>query len=311
MNSYVQALRLPFLTGSLMPVLAGGALAYWAEKTGDLLMLGLTLLGVGSLHLGANLINDYFDAQGSDPLNLKITPFSGGSRVIQNQQFSAGTIKIMALSFFGLAIAAGLTLIYLGRPLVAVLGLLGLLGGYYYSAQPLQLMSRGLGELDIFLVFGPLITWGTYYVMVGKLKTVAFMAGVPFGFLIAAVIWINQFPDFEADREVGKYHLVAQLGLAASRWVYAGLMLGPFIFLLILVEVYWLPDLLFAALLPLPLAVRAIRLLWRHYQTYEEIIPAQALTLMVPAAWYIIWETRSCGSACVRSPNRSRPCRCC
>ncbi|MFP3866768.1 MAG: 1,4-dihydroxy-2-naphthoate octaprenyltransferase [Desulfobacteraceae bacterium] len=279
MNVYLQALRLPFLTGSLMPVAAGGALAYWLEKTTNLPMLGLTLLGVGMLHLGANLINDYFDAQGSDPINLKLTPFSGGSRVIQNQQFSASTIKNMAWACFALAIASGLTLIYLGRPLVAVLGVLGLLGGYAYSAQPVQLMSRGMGELDIFLVFGPLITLGTYYVLVDKLTLVAFMAGIPFGFLIAAVIWINQFPDIEADREVGKNHLVAQLGLSASRWVYAGLMLGPFVFLPILVEVYGLPDLLFAALLPLPLAVRAIRVLCHHYHTYEKIIPAQALTI--------------------------------
>ncbi|MBW2134436.1 MAG: 1,4-dihydroxy-2-naphthoate octaprenyltransferase [Deltaproteobacteria bacterium] len=300
MNVYLQALRLPFLTGSLMPVLAGGALAYWAEKTGDLLMLGLTLLGVGTLHLGANLLNDYFDAQGSDPINLKLTPFSGGSRVIQNQQFSAGTIKNMALACFVLAVVAGLTLIYLGRPLVAVLGLLGLLGGYGYSARPVQLMSRGLGELDIFLVFGPLITWGTYYVMVGKLKVMAFMAGIPFGFLIAAVIWINQFPDFEADREVGKYHLVARLGLSTSRWVYAGLMLAPFFSLPLLVEVYRLPDLLFAALLPLPLAVRAIGLLCRHYHTYQEIIPAQSLTIQTHFLFGLTMTLALVYAACFR-----------
>lgn len=279
MNTYLQALRLPFLTGSLMPVMAGAALAYWSDQTLELLPFGLTFLGVGALHLGANLINDYFDAQGSDPINLCLTPFSGGSRVIQNQQLSAPAVRFMAYAFFALGIAAGLILIYRGRPLVAVLGLLGLLGGYCYSANPMQLMSRGLGELDIFFMFGPLITWGTYYVMVGKLKSMAFMAGIPFGFLIAAVIWINQFPDWEADREVGKYHLVVRLGLARSRWIYAGLMLGPFICLPLLVELWGLPDVVFAALLPLPLALRAIRLLFRHYHTYQEIIPAQALTI--------------------------------
>jgi 1,4-dihydroxy-2-naphthoate octaprenyltransferase len=279
MNIYLRALRLPFLTGSLMPVMAGAALALWAEKTWEPLPFVLTLLGVGGLHLGANLINDYFDAQGSDPINLRLTPFSGGSRVIQNQQLSADTVKLMAYAFFALGITAGLILIYLGRPLAALIGLLGLLGGYCYSANPMQLMSQGLGELNIFFMFGPLITWGTYYVLTGKLTILAFIAGIPFGFLIAAVIWINQFPDFEADREVGKYHMVARLGLDRSRWIYAGLMLGPFVCLPVFVEFYWFPDVLFAALLPLPLAVRAIRLLFRHYQTYQEIIPAQALTI--------------------------------
>lgn len=279
MNVYLQALRLPFLTGSLMPVAVGAALAFWAERSWDALSFGLTLLGVGALHLGGNLINDYFDAPGSDPINLQLTPFSGGSRVIQNQQMSATTVKLTAYFCFALGIAAGLGLIYLGRPLVGVLGLLGLLAGYCYSASPMQLMSRGLGELTIFFAFGPLITWGTYYVMTGKLKLLGFMAGIPFGFLIAAVIWVNQFPDYEADRAAHKYHLVARLGLAPSRWVYAGLMLAPFICLPVLVEVFWLPDVLFASLLPLPLAVRAVRVLCRHYHTYQEIIPAQALTI--------------------------------
>jgi 1,4-dihydroxy-2-naphthoate octaprenyltransferase len=276
---YLRALRLPFLTGSLFPVFAAAALAYFLEHTWNLRFLGLTILGVAALHLGANLLNDYYDAFGSDPLNLNFTPFSGGSRVIQNQELSPATVRIMAYLWLTLGVGCGFILIYLGRPWVAGIGLLGLAAGFFYSASPVQLMSGGLGELLIFLAFGPLLSWGAYYVQTGKLSLVGAAVGLPLAFLITAIIWINEFPDLEADMAAAKRHLVVRLGLKASRLVYAALMLAPFVSLFVLMEVFHLPDLIVAGLLPLPLAVRAIRLAWRTAPTDPEFVPAQALTI--------------------------------
>ena len=237
------------------------------------------MLGVAALHLGANLINDYYDSFGSDPLNRNFTPFSGGSRVIQNRQMSPGQVKTLAYLMLGLGVGCGLILIYLGRPWVALVGLLGLAAALFYSASPLQLMSGGLGELIIFLAFGPLLTWGAYYVQTGKLSLVGAAVSLPLAFLITAIIWINEFPDLEADLAAGKRHLVARLGLKVSRWVYAALMLAPFVSLFVLMEIFRLPDLIVAALLPLPLAVRAVRLVFRTPPTDPEFVPAQALTI--------------------------------
>lgn len=276
---YLRALRLPFLTGSLFPVAAATALAYFTDHTWNFLFLGLTALGVAALHLGANLINDYYDALGSDPLNLYVTPFSGGSRVIQNGELSPGRVKIMAYLLLGLGVGCGLALISLGRPWVALVGLLGLAAAFFYSASPVQLMSGGLGEFIIFLAFGPLLSWGTYYVQTGKLSLVGAMVSLPLAWLITAIIWINEFPDLEADMAAGKRHLVARLGLKVSRWVYAGLMAAPFISLFMLIEIFHLPDLIIAGLAPLPLAVRAVRLAWRTVPTAPEFVTAQALTI--------------------------------
>jgi 1,4-dihydroxy-2-naphthoate octaprenyltransferase len=276
---YLRALRLPFLTGSLFPVFVAAALAYFLEHTWNLRFFGLTVLGVAALHLGANLLNDYYDAFGSDPLNLNFTPFSGGSRVIQNRELSSATVRAMAYLLLTLGVACGLTLVYLGRPWVAFIGLLGLVAGFFYSASPVQLMSGGLGELLIFLAFGPLLSWGAYYVQTGKLSLVGAAVGLPLAFLITAIIWINEFPDLEADMAAAKRHLVIRLGLNPSRLVYAALMLAPFVSLFVLMEVFHLPDLIVAGLLPLPLAVRAIRLAWRTAPTDPEFVPAQALTI--------------------------------
>ncbi len=283
LQAYLRALRLPFLTGSLFPVAVAGALAYRQEGAWSPSLLGLTFLGVAALHLGSNLLNDYYDSFGSDPLNVHATPFSGGSRVIQNGDLSADTVRFMAFLFLALGGGCGLALIFLGRPWVAVLGTLGFLAGYLYSASPLQLMSAGLGEAAIFLAFGPLVTWGTYYVQTDSLKPVGLAVGLPLAFLITAILWINEFPDLKADADAGKNQLVVRLGLRRARRVYAALMLAPFASIFLLLEAFHLPDLLVAAFAALPVAVQAIRRAWRVPPTEPEFIPAQALTIQTHA----------------------------
>ena len=276
---YLRASRFPFLTGSLFPVAVATALAYLTEHTWNFRFFGLTALGVAALHLGANLINDYYDSFGSDPLNRNFTPFSGGSRVIQDGQMNPEQVRIIAYLMLSLGVGCGLGLIYLGRPWVALVGLLGLGAALFYSARPFQLMSGGLGEIMIFLAFGPLLTWGAYYVQTGKLSLLGAAVSLPLAFLITAIIWINDFPALEADLAAAKHHLVARLGLKVSRWVYAALMLAPFISLFILMEIFHLPDLIVAALLPLPLALKAVRLVFRTPPTDPEFVPIQALTI--------------------------------
>jgi 1,4-dihydroxy-2-naphthoate octaprenyltransferase len=271
---------LPFLTGSLLPVTVATALAYWLHQSFNLLFFCLNLLGVAALHSGANLINDYYDSFGSDPLNLHVTPFSGGSRVIQDGDLAAETVKTLAYFFLALGVVCGLALIYYAqRPWVAVFGFLGLLAGFCYSASPVQLMSLGLGEALIFGAFGPLLTLGSYYVQSGRLQPVGAAVALPLAFLITAIIWINEFPDLEADVAAAKRHLVARLGLKRSRWIYAVLMLAPFASLFFLLEYFVLPDLIIAALVALPPALGAIRLVWRHAPTEAEFVRAQALTI--------------------------------
>ncbi len=283
MNTYIRALRLPFLTGSLLPVLQAAALAYGDGFSNGLKLL-LILIGVGALHSAGNLINDYIDTPRSDALNPHSTPFSGGSRVILENLLSARWVFWAATACFALAVLIGIYLTANGRPYVALIGLLGLIAGLFYSVNPIQFMSRGLGEITIFLAFGPLITWGTYYVMSGRLTGQAFLLGFPLGFLITAIIWINEFPDYQADKAAGKRNLVVRLGLSPSRWIYVVLMLLPFPFLLVLVAAQGLPAWVLIAWLSLPLAFKGIKILWRHFSEPGKLVPAQALTIQTHLA---------------------------
>jgi 1,4-dihydroxy-2-naphthoate octaprenyltransferase len=278
MNVYLRAMRLPFLAGSMVPAAVAGAYA-WLRSEFEFFSFFMAALGVACLHVASNLINDWSDAPGTDRINLRFTPFSGGSRVIQEGVISRGTALGMALSFFGVAVLIGVLLAVWRAPGVLWVGVLGLLAGCLYSIKPLELMSRGLGEITIFFAFGPLITLGIYYVTACKLFWPAFWIGLPNAYLITAVIWINEFPDFEADRDTGKRNLVVVLGLNRSRAVYAALMQLPYptLMALALANIYS-PGLLLG-LLAVPLSLRAIRLLYAIDEERHGIERVQALTI--------------------------------
>ena len=277
-KTYLKALRLPFLAGSVMPLITAAAFAF-NRGVFSLLPLVIALIGVAALHLGSNLINDYYDSKGSDPINIRFTPFSGGSRVIQENELQATTILALSIVFFSIGIACGLWFTLWGRPYVLLIGLFGLLAGWSYSSPPLSLMSHGVGEVLIFFAFGPFITLGTYYVITNNCSWPAFLLGIPHGFLIMAVIWINQFPDYQADKEANKKNLVVRLGLSKARYVYSLMMLLPFLFIILLIYSIDLPFLVILSLGAFLLASKAIKILWRQYLSFQEIIPAQALTI--------------------------------
>jgi 1,4-dihydroxy-2-naphthoate octaprenyltransferase len=284
---YLRAMRLPFLTGSLVPVFLASAYAFTLEHFHWTSFI-LTGLGVALLQLAANTTNDYYDAAGTDRVNVRFTPFSGGSRVIPEGLVSRKAMLILSIILFAGAFAAGLALCWKLRPGIFLLGMLGFLGGWLYSFRPVSLMSRGFGEITIFLVFGPLLTWGTFYVLSGKLAWQAFVLGIPLGFLIAAVIWINQFPDFEADNATGKRNLVVRLGVRRSRWIYASLMVFPFIAILVMIFSGYLSYFSLVSFLCLPLAIKAVSLAWIHFDSHLQIIPAQALTIQTHLAFGVL-----------------------
>jgi len=277
-KTYIKALRLPFLAGSVMPLITAAAFAF-NRGVFSLLPIIIALIGVAALHLGSNLINDYYDSKGSDPINIRFTPFSGGSRVIQDNELQATTILALSIVFFSIGVACGLWFTLWGRPYVLLIGLFGLFAGWSYSSPPLSLMSHGVGEALIFFAFGPFITLGAYYVITNNLSWPAFLLGIPHGFLIMAVIWINQFPDYQADKTANKKNLVVRLGLSNARYVYSLMMLLPFLFIIFLIYSIDLPFLVILSLGAFLLASKAIRILWRRYHSFQDIIPAQALTI--------------------------------
>lgn len=268
-------LRLPFLTGSLLPVWAAWALASQRQAVRVLDGLAVTL-AVACLHLGSNLLNDYFDTDHSDRVNRWRTPFSGGSRVILDGVLSRRGALLLVAVLYGAAGLIGILFAVQRRPLVLAFGLAGFALGAVYSVT---LMNRGLGELAIFLAFGPVLTLGTGYALSGHVDPTQALLGTLPGYLITAVLWINQFPDFAADASVGKRHLVVRLGKRHARWGYLALMLLPFPTLAALVVAGILPPLALLTALALPIVLKALATFWHRWDDPQGIQPAQALTI--------------------------------
>jgi 1,4-dihydroxy-2-naphthoate octaprenyltransferase len=238
--------RMPFLSAVLMPAFIGGALAYSYFLQGadfNWLYFVLTLAGIILLHLGSNVMNDYFDVKdGTDGLNNNyFQQYSGGSRAIELGLITLKGTKRLGLTLLVLAVVIGLYLTYLTGWITFAIGLAGLAIGYFYTAPPVRLVARrGLGELGIALAFGPLITLGTVYVLTQDLSWMAFLAGVPAGLLTANILLINEFPDAASDARTGKNHLVVTFGKKKSVPIYLAILIGAVVSTLALILV--LPD---------------------------------------------------------------------
>ena len=232
-----------------------------------------TVFGIFLLEAAKNASGELFDwDSGADqriaPENR--SPFSGGKRVLVDGLMSRGETAMMAFAFYALAAAVGLA-IGAREPRVVWLGLIGASIAYFYHAPPLRLSYHGLGELAVALAYGPLIAAGAYLVQRGTVSRSLIEAAIPLGLLIAAFLWINEFPDFEADRAAGKRTLVVRLGRRSASLWFAAIVFVAFALAAALGA--W------GGFLGMPLALRAARRLRASPEVTAAIIPAQAWTL--------------------------------
>jgi len=219
---YWLATRPKFLTASAAPVLVGTAAGLASGATFHWTLFLLALAGVMALHAGANVINDYYDhLSGNDWVNTNPTPFSGGRRFIQQGTLTPRATLLTGLACLGIGAGMGLIILAMTRSLFVLgLGLFGLLGGFFYTAKPVQLGYRGIGEVVIAFLFGLLPVYGSYVLQTGRVEGVALLPALIVSALIFMVIFINEFPDRLADAQVGKRTLVVRLGVPRSVWLY-------------------------------------------------------------------------------------------
>jgi len=278
---YLLATRPAFLTITLAGCLLGFATALADGASFSWTHAAVTLLLALLAHAGINVLNDYCDhLNGTDARNTqRIYPFTGGSRFIQNGVLTPRQVLALAIVLFALTIAGGLWLLSVVGMGLFWIGLAGLAIGWAYSAPPLQLNSRGLGELCVTGGF-LLIVAGADYVQRGAFAPLPWLAGAPYAFLVANILYINQFPDRAADRASGKLHWVARLEPDVAALGYGLVLLLAGLALLggILLDALPLAGAaVLAALLP---ALVAWRQLLRFAATPEHLAPAIRLTLV-------------------------------
>ncbi|MBT4112338.1 MAG: UbiA family prenyltransferase, partial [Candidatus Marinimicrobia bacterium] len=215
---WMTVVRAPFLTATIAPILLGSAIAYKQFGTFDWSIFWLVLLGAIFAQCGTNTINDYFDHKSrTDELNKLASPFNGGSRAIQSGLMTPANMLLVSVLFFGSTIGIGLELNnllfgdYFAISVLMYLGLIGVFLGVMYTGF-LKLAYNGLGDLAVFIGFGPLMVYGAAYMQnqsVDPLTTLLF--SIPVGIFIALVLFINCFQDYNADKAANKNSWVVRL----------------------------------------------------------------------------------------------------
>ena len=278
---YFAATRPAFLSVTFVGVLVGLGSAACAGITIDPAAATVTMFFALVAHAGANVINDYYDGKsGCDEANSeRVFPFTGGSRFIQN-----GVLTLHATGSFGYAllaavVPAGLWLTAHSAGGLILIGLIGLAVGWAYSAPPLRLQSRGLGELGITAGW-LLVVIGTDFVQRRHFVFAPVAAGVGFALLVANVLYINQFPDVKADAAAGKRTVVVRLGVFTARWGYAVIALLCYGWVATMIALGLLPRLAIVSLLAAAASLAAMTILNRHAGNPSQLAGAIKATIL-------------------------------
>jgi 1,4-dihydroxy-2-naphthoate polyprenyltransferase len=275
---WIEGARPRTLPNAIAPVLVGtgaaaaiGSMVWWIA----LLALAVSL----ALIIGVNYANDYSDGvRGTDRVRV------GPLRLVGSGLATPTAVRTAALCSLGVAALAGLALVVASRRwwLFGV-GALCLVGAWFYTGGRRPYGYRALGELAVFLFFGPVAVLGTMYVQGGRINGVAIGCSVAVGAFSASVLVANNLRDIPTDVEHGKRTLAVLLGDKDSRRLYLALLAVPFL-LTVLLGVRSTPAL--AGLLAVPLAVPPARRVLRGY-TGRRLIPVLRDTAMTMLAWSI------------------------
>ena len=267
------ATRLPFLSATVVPVFVGLAAAAYDRRFSFGLAL-LTVLGASAVHLGLNVANDIFDTlSGVDGANFTPTQFSGGSRVLQYGLVSLRQMTALAAVFYLIAISLGLVLVAVSGLGLLWLGIAGVLISFFYTAPPLRLVHRGLGEPCVALGFGPIMVLGTYFVQTGHYAWRPLVLSIPVAILVMLILYANEVPDRTSDAGAGKRTLVVRLSPPAVVRGYTASVALAYLVVVAGVIAGVLPWPTLAALLTVPIAYQVRNGLRAHFTSPYQLMP--------------------------------------
>ncbi|MCK9558874.1 MAG: 1,4-dihydroxy-2-naphthoate octaprenyltransferase [Candidatus Marinimicrobia bacterium] len=289
---WLKAYRAPFLTASIAPVILGTSVAWYETSQFNIIIAILAFFGAIFGHLGANIFNDYYDhLTGNDDNNPDFTPFSGGSRMIQRGILSPSQIACAGIAAFLVATLIGVILvIYTHNYALIIFGIIGIALGYLYTALPVKLVYRGLGELTIFLAFGPVTVAGAYFVQTGRLSPLIFLASIPAGLLVMLILYVNEILDENADRRADKNTIVVKIAdpIRALR-LYRIIMYIIAGWIITLSVVGYYPYFSLIVLILLPKFIRVIKLSKKPFSDIKEILPLSANTIGFQFLLTVVW----------------------
>ncbi len=253
-SAFVEIARPFSFTASSIPVLAAGAIAL-AQSKFNLIPFLLALAASVLLHVGTNITNEIFDVRnGVD----SITSPRASMALLKGRLTEKEAFGLVGGSFL-LAILLSLPMIALRGFPVVLLGLAGLVLGYGYTAPPFQFKYKAMGLPLVFILMGPLMVMGGYFVITGEIGWAPFIASIPIGFLVTAILHGNEWRDIGDDARFGIGTLSAVMGRKRAHFVFLLLITGAYVAVTLGVLLHLLPEPSLLALLSIPFLVRSIR----------------------------------------------------
>lgn len=258
----------------------GIAVAAW-QGSFNLLHMVLALVGSLFAHVTVNVINDYTDfVKGTDKLT-KRTPFSGGSGMLPGGMLTPGAVLVLGLSalFAGLVVGGYFIILY---PVLLWLVIPAAVIAVIYT--PL-LTKIYITEFFPGFGFGPLLVIGAYVTQLAKgsdhISSAVIWASIPVGILVTNLLWINEIPDFEADKQTGRRHGVILVGKKGSAYLYGVFNFLAYACIVIPVVLKVLPPHVLIALFTIPVAIKATMGAIQNYDDTEKLIPSLGQNVLV------------------------------
>ncbi len=266
---WMQAARPFAYSASVIPLLVGAmiALAYYPGPVLWWLLPVVIIAGI-LFHTGTNLVSEYYDLKkGVDREDT-----FGSSRVLVEGLMEPQKLLLGGILTFAVGFVLGLILVYYRGTDMLILGLIGLLGGFFYTGKPVGYKYFALGDLLVFALMGPLMVIGSYFALTGEFTWNVFYISLPVGFLVAAILNANNIRDIKHDKEAKVTTMATILGIAGSKVEYVLLVIGAFFSVIVMILAGILDYWSLLVLVSLPPALKNIKLISQAEETNPEKI---------------------------------------
>lgn len=239
-----------------------------------------TIVSFFAIEVAKNASGDIYDYKTDMAVAVEDrTDFSGGKRVLVDGLLNIGQTWAIALVFYILGITGGIIIVLYREPQAIWLGLIGLILAWSYNGPPGRFAYRGLGELDVAVCYGPLICLSTYLIQLGEINNKVLLISIPLGILIAAFLWVNEFPDHQADVKANKRNMIVRLGRYRASRILPLIQLSAFLVLAVL-PYFGLPlGVWFGGLAIIPSLLAAVNV-WRDPEHAYRHFPVSAMALV-------------------------------
>ena len=235
----------PCILGAMLALLVTGGESLWY-------LMPFILISSVLLHAATNLVSDYYDfIKGVDTKDSL-----GGSGVLTEGLLEPRQVFKAGILFFALAFLFGLPIILARGELILVLGIVGILGGFFYSGWPIGYKYVALGNFFVFLLMGPLMVVGTFYALTGYYSADVLYISLPIGFLVAGILQANNLRDIIHDRKANIKTFASVAGSGYAKAEYLFLIIGAYIVVIALVLMKILSPWSLLVLLSLPPAIK-------------------------------------------------------